>query len=241
LEGVNLSKKETLLEIAIISDIHGNLEALNTALADIDARGIEEIVCLGDVVGYGANPAECIALIRARCQLVILGNHDAAAAGSQDVEYFNEFARFAVLWTQSGLADDDKTYLESLPYFEKRDGMHLVHGTPRNPERWNYIFSDYDAMDQFSAFDGDICFVGHSHVPGIYKDPEALSQSRRIINVGSIGQPRDRDPRLCFVTFDTESREVEFIRLEYDVETAAAKIRKAGLPEFLAERLTWGY
>ena len=229
------------MDIAIISDIHGNLEALNTALAEIDNMGVEEIICLGDIVGYGADPAACIALIRSRCQVVILGNHDAAAIGSQDIKYFNEFARLAVRWTQTGLSQDERTYLESLPYFEKRNGMHLVHGTPQNPEKWDYIFSDYDTLNQFSAIDGDICFVGHSHVPGIYTESGSESAPKRIVNVGSIGQPRDRDPRLCFALFNTDSREVEFVRLEYDVETAAAKIRQAGLPEFLADRLSIGY
>jgi len=129
--------------------------------------------------------------------------------------------------------------------------LHLVHATPKNPRAWDYIFSGYDVQEQFTSVDGRICFVGHSHVPGDYREQQvdrklsarakANPVPRRIVNVGSVGQPRDRDPRLCYVIYDTETDEIQFVREEYDVETAAGKIRRAGLPEFLADRLFWGW
>lgn len=231
------------MRIAFLSDIHGNLEALTVALEAVDRQKTDKLICLGDVVGYGADPGKCLDLIRSRTSSIILGNHDAVAVGNEDLAYFNEFARAAALWTQTVLSEEHKEFISSLPLVLKEDELHLVHGTPDNPERWNYIFSAYDAYKQFSAVEGRVCFVGHSHVPGDYREREANPDvsPKRIINVGSVGQPRDRDPRLCFAIYDTDSDEVEFIRQEYDVETAAGKIRKAGLPEFLADRLFWGW
>lgn len=239
------------MKIAILSDLHGNLEALSTALESVEQYAPDKLVCLGDVVGYGANPSECLELIRSRASVLLLGNHDAAVVGKEDLFYFNDFARAAVLWTQSVLSDENKEFIASLPLVIKERELHFVHATPKKPEAWDYIFSSYDVQDQFAAVDGKICFVGHSHVPGDYREHKAekrfaaLSKSnpahRRIVNVGSIGQPRDRDPCLCYVLYDTDSEEVQFIREEYDVETAAGKIRSAGLPEFLADRLFWGW
>lgn len=231
------------MRIAFLSDIHGNLEALTEALNVVDRRGVDELICLGDIVGYGADPAECLELIRSRTSKVILGNHDAAVVGDQDLSYFNDFARSAVLWTMSAISDEQKEYIRSLPMELKEEGFHLVHGTPKEPEQWHYVFSEYDASKQFSAIKGSICFVGHSHVPGDYRQRNAPAgqDPKRLVNIGSIGQPRDRDPRLCFVILDTENVEVEFIREEYKIEVAAGKIRRAGLPEFLADRLFWGW
>ncbi|MCX6639739.1 MAG: metallophosphoesterase family protein [bacterium] len=241
------------MKIAFISDIHGNLEALQTALKVIDNRRVDEVICLGDIVGYGANPAECLDLVRSVASRTVLGNHDASVSGQEGLDYFNDFARAAVTWTQSMLTSDQMEYLRSLPLSLQLEHLHLVHGTPGNPQKWEYIFSSYDAARQFSFICGKVCFVGHSHVPGDYHEKwrDHLSStedrvtdapsSRRIVNIGSVGQPRDRDPRLCFVVYDTEMDHVEFVREEYNVEAAAGKIRRAGLPEFLADRLLWGW
>ena len=231
------------MKIAFLSDIHSNLEALTVALEEIERCGVDRLICLGDIVGYGANPVECLELVQSKTSDIILGNHDAAAANIQDLAYFNDFARAAALWTMSIISDEQKEFIRSLPYEIKENDLHLVHGTPGEPERWHYIFSEYDASSQFDAIDGRICLVGHSHVPGDYreKNPVENAPAKRIINIGSVGQPRDRDPRLCFVIYDTETDEVEFIRQEYDIEAAAGKIRRAGLPEFLADRLLWGW
>jgi len=230
------------LKVAFLSDIHGNLEALTVALKILDDRSVDRLVCLGDIVGYGANPSECLALIRKRTSTVILGNHDAAAIGKENIAYFNEYARAAALWTKSVLSKAEKKYLQTLPYEIQEGNLHFVHGTPLEPERWHYIFSPYDTVGQFEAVKGDVCFVGHSHVPGDYPERDVQDGTgKRIINVGSVGQPRDRDARLCFVLYDTETEEAEFVRAEYDIEVTVEKIRKAGLPIFLADRLRWGY
>jgi diadenosine tetraphosphatase ApaH/serine/threonine PP2A family protein phosphatase len=237
------------LKIALISDIHGNLEALQAALASIDRRAPQKIICLGDVVGYGANPLECLEIVRSRADLHILGNHDAAGAGRDDLTYFNEFARAALVWTQTVLSAAQKDYLSSRPLVEHVGDLHLVHATPKNPEAWNYVFSAGDMAEQFPEVKGSVCFVGHSHIPGEYWERKAEAGAadssrklnRRIVNVGSVGQPRDRNSKLCYVIYDDESGQVEFIREEYDVETAAGKIRRTGLPEFLADRLLWGW
>jgi diadenosine tetraphosphatase ApaH/serine/threonine PP2A family protein phosphatase len=229
------------LKVAIISDIHGNLEALNTALESLGKRGALRIYCLGDVLGYGANPLECLELVKTRAEVTLLGNHDAAVAGLEDLANFNDFAQAAVIWTQNVLSASHQDFLASLPMESKISEIHLVHAAPRNPKDWTYIFSDYEAQSQFTAIEGQICFVGHSHVPGEYFERIPERCGKRLVNVGSVGQPRDRDPRLCYVIYDTDSGQVQFVREEYDIETAAGKIRRAGLPEFLADRLFWGW
>jgi len=241
------------LKIALISDIHGNLEALEVVTKAINQIGVDRIICLGDVVGYGANPVECLELVKSIADVIILGNHDAAVIERESLELFNDYAIEAILWTRSKLSSDHLSDLASLPMYTIEDRLHFVHGTPCNPQRWNYIFTTEDASHQFNHVLGDICFVGHSHVPGDYRDSKSEKRSntpeitsnpaklKRIINVGSIGQPRDRDPRLGFVIFDDQTDQVEFVRLTYDIDTAASKIRQAGLPEFLADRLFWGW
>jgi len=243
---------EASLKIALISDIHGNLEALTAALQSIEQNRADRIICLGDVVGYGANPGECLELLGTRASSILLGNHDAAVIGRESLLYFNDFARAAVVWTRSALTQKQKEFIATWPMQVKDRGVQLVHATPKNPENWDYIFSLRDAYDQFASVEGRICFVGHSHVPGDYRDVRrkdsprgrlelAYASGRRIVNVGSVGQPRDRNARLCYVLYDTETEEVDFVREEYDVAAAAAKIRRAGLPAFLADRLFLGY
>jgi diadenosine tetraphosphatase ApaH/serine/threonine PP2A family protein phosphatase len=228
------------LKIALISDIHGNLEALKAALESLEHHGAERVFCLGDVVGYGANPAECLDLVQSRCEVTLLGNHDAAVVGKEGMEHFNDFARLAINWTRGLLTTAHEDFLLSLPLEISLENIHLVHSSPSDPQAWNYIVSAYDAETHFRAIQGNICFVGHSHIPGEYFESLSDRTGRRLVNVGSVGQPRDRDSRLCYVLYDTISGLVEFIREAYDVDAAAGKIRRAGLPEFLADRLYWG-
>ena len=232
------------LKIGLISDIHGNLEALTAALRSLEKRKVDRLYCLGDVVGYGANPGECLELVRAKAEILLLGNHDAAVAGIEGLEYFNAYAREAAIWTQKVLNEEQRHFLAGLPYEDIRGAMHLVHSAPARPQEWDYLFSAFDAYVHFPYMRGQDCFVGHSHVPGEYwegiADGSRKEAERRIINVGSIGQPRDGDPRLCFVIYDDQSRELEFVREEYDIEAAARKIMEAGLPRFLAQRLFYG-
>ena len=233
------------MKIGLISDIHGNLEALTAVLRSLEERKVDRLYCLGDVVGYGANPSECLELVREKAEILLLGNHDAAAAGIESLEHFNPYAREAAIWTQRILSAEQRHFLAGLPYEEIRGEMHLVHSAPARPQEWEYLFSDLDAHHQFPFAKGRDCFVGHSHLPGEYWEGAAVGSrenaARRIINIGSVGQPRDGDSRLCYVIFDEESRKVQFVREEYDLEAATRKILEAGLPPYLAQRLLVGY
>ncbi|RLD13439.1 metallophosphoesterase [candidate division KSB1 bacterium] len=236
------------MAIAVISDIHGNLEALSTALSYIDDHGIKEIYCLGDVVGYGPNPNECIEIVRQRCKVVLMGNHDYAAIGQARIEYFNQFAKMATYWTMDRLTKENQDFLKQLPFIYQTDNMIFVHASPSNPSHWYYILSVDDARMEMESFKQNVCFVGHSHVPIVFTEDKALKSDvkieqnkKYIVNVGSIGQPRDGDPRLSFVIFEPGSGELKYIRLNYNVEKTYQKIIKSGLPTFLAERLLKGY
>lgn len=245
-----------IMKIVIFSDIHSNWEALQAALAVIKNYPDAQVYSLGDIVGYGANPSECLAEVRKIAHVSLAGNHDHAVIGLTDIKYFNPYAREAVLWTASRVDMSDRDYLSSLSVYKKfPDRFFLVHSTPLYPERWDYILDMADAEKNFPGFGEPICFVGHSHVPMVVEyDPDAedtcyrdkkgtiqlKADYRYIINVGSVGQPRDGDWRACLLIYDDQSQTIEFKRLEYDVSTAQAKIRQAGLPDFLADRLQYG-
>lgn len=231
------------MRLAVISDIHGNLEALEEALRDIDARAADEIVCLGDVVGYGADPAACLRLVRDRCRHVLLGNHDEAAFNPRIAESFNAYARRAAAWTRGQLEPEQRDFLRELPYMLSLEGEQLLfsHSTPRNAQDFDYIFGDMEARSYADAFSERLCFVGHTHIPRIHPldaRVRAYTPSDRfIINCGSVGQPRDRDSRASYGLLDTVAGTYENVRLVYDVAAAARKIVDAGLPEALASRL----
>jgi len=237
------------MKIAILSDIHGNLEALTEALTYVDENNISEIYCLGDIVGYGPNPNECIELITKRCQRIVIGNHDHAAIGLTSTEYFNDFAKIATAWTSNVLTEQNKEFLSSLDFTYQTDDYLLVHATPSQPALWHYILSEVDAQHEFRHFEQRLCFIGHSHFPIVfhkqgYTREEKLKLAKRnkyIINVGSIGQPRDGNPRTCFCVYNQDTNKLEYIRLEYDMAKTREKIVKAGLPVFLADRLIKGY
>ena len=236
----------------MLSDIHGNLEALRAVLEDVDRAGAGAIWSLGDIVGYGADPGGCIDVVRRRAAVSLLGNHDAAAAGADSLEDFNEFARSAVEWSAAQLDESRLSYLRSLPLVHREAGVLCVHSSPFQPERWHYIHGLGDLDEHFAAFTEGICFVGHTHRPGIFAaregqrtercgSPERLRGGRRyLVNAGSVGQPRDRDQRACYALFDSEEGRVELKRVAYPVSRAQEKIRSAGLPDFLAERLAAG-
>jgi diadenosine tetraphosphatase ApaH/serine/threonine PP2A family protein phosphatase len=250
---------------AIISDIHGNLEALQAVLADIDKANVQEVYCLGDVVGYGPNPRECIDLVM-RCKVVLLGNHDQGALF--DPEGFNPPAEKAIFWTRSQLeaADADAerkdgrwAFLAERPRLHRENGLLFVHGSARNPLN-EYVFPE-DAynqrkMDRIFALVDRYCFQGHTHVPGVFTEglPEDLYQFRApdecdyawhlngrktLCNVGSVGQPRDGDWRACYVMLDGDT--IRFRRLEYDIDTTVRKIYEVpDLDNFLGDRLREG-
>lgn len=240
------------MNLVIVSDIHANLEALETVLADIERRKPDAMFCLGDFVGYGASPNECITRLRPLIDGAVMGNHDDAAIGRTALDGFNHEAARAARWTANALTPEHHEYLGGLPMQGSWHGANVVHATPSEPAAWHYVLSPAEADFEMQHFSEDLCFIGHSHYPGTFVSHGTRSlytrQSkvrlepgmRYIVNVGSVGQPRDGDPRAAYLTWDSERRELEHIRLEYDIEGAAARIRDAGLPAFLAERLRWG-
>jgi len=241
------------VKYVIISDIHANLEAFESARKKIAEISPDKILCLGDIVGYGASPNECVEAAREICDATVAGNHDFGAIGRTDITYFNMYAREAILWTARTLKEEASDFLSDRPLTEVVDGnMRIVHATPRDPERWNYILSHEHALGEFEAFEEQICFVGHSHQPMIYElmDSETLivntdrvqvREGRRyLVNVGSVGQPRDGNPKAAICVYDLDKSEIVIHRIEYDVEAAKKRIIEAGLPAVLANRLSWG-
>lgn len=237
------------MRYAFLADIHGNLDALQAVIRGIeDVGGIDEVYCLGDLVGYGAQPSECISLVRELGWPAVAGNHDYAAIGNVDLEYFNPIAREAIEWTANILGEDDKAFLASLPLIREKNNFIVVHGTLCEPENFGYILSELDAKMMFRTLKKDFCFTGHSHYPCVFIEGEDMVftrelevkvdvSERALVNVGGVGQPRDGDPRACWVTYDEDVRTVTTHRTAYDIEAAANKIMDAGLPEHLADRL----
>lgn len=237
---------------AIFGDVHSNLEALNAMLDDCRKEGVTDFLCTGDVVGYNASPSECMKIVRELGCPVVKGNHDHYVASEQNLEDFHPNAAAVVRWTREQLTDEEIMWLYNLPFVETKLGITLVHSTMDNPETFGYVFDHFQADANFIRQKTPLCFHGHTHVPMIYEkqvagvyriDPQdfKLPVGRKyFINVGSVGQPRDGDPRAAYVIYDQATRQVKFRRLEYDVQAAQERIRMAGLPERLAERLALG-
>ena len=238
---------------AILSDVHGNLEALQAVIADLHREKAERIAFLGDAVGYGANPDECLLLIRERTEWMVAGNHDYGAVGLTDVSYFNPAAKAAILWTGKKLSAEGTAFLRGLPLLSQVAGITFVHATPNAPGEWNYIFTFPEAEEAFSSMGGELAFIGHSHSPLILakKGDENVTAPggeeitlekgiRYIINVGSVGQPRDGNPKAAYGLYDEAERRFILKRVPYDIQTAQKKIISAGLPRSLAQRLSEG-
>lgn len=239
------------MRYAIFGDIHGNLEALQTVVEQLQKDQIDEYLCTGDIVGYGANPEECVELVRELGALCVAGNHDHAATGCLDVSFFNQHARQAAEWTAEHLSEISKEWIQSLSFIEHAPHFVLVHGSLQAPEMFNYIQTVRDAEYSFRMLDKAVCFCGHSHVPLTFFDTDPMTYSldstipvdpagKTIINVGSVGQPRDERPEASYAVYDTHAQSVEVHRVEYDIETAANKISDASLPQALALRLWLG-
>ena len=247
------------MRVAVLSDVHANLHALEAVLAEIDAGGFDELWCLGDVVGYGPHPNECAALVRERATVCLAGNHDLVVLGKIPMTAFADDAGAAALWTQRILDDDSRTFLDGLEPLATRPGAELFHGSPRDPV-WDYVLSEDVARQSFAATTEPLVLVGHSHVAlqlssegvglrggtadaGTQLD---LGGPRRLLNPGSVGQPRDGDPRAAWLELDTEAKidngkgRATFRRTAYPVELTQAEIRRQALPEVLAERLAHG-
>lgn len=244
------------MRYAIVADIHSNLVALQAVLENIALGGpVEEVWCLGDVVGYGPAPNECIQLLQSHSHICIAGNHDWAATGRLDVSEFNSEAKAAVLWTASQLSAESRAYLEALQQTKVKGDFTLVHGSPRDP-LWEYVISERTASLSFEHFQARFCLIGHSHVPLLFnlrdngrvgfqgiptEQPFRLDEGRWIINPGSVGQPRDGDHRASYVTYDSGSGEFRHYRVPYDIEATQRRMRALGLPRPLAERLSYGW
>ena len=239
------------MRYAILGDVHANLEALEAVLAEVRREGADRMVCVGDLVGYGADPGTCIDLLREAGVTVVAGNHDHAAIGKLDIEYFNPFAKASTLWTARALSGDQRRYLEELPLVHEEEWLMVAHGSVHEPEAFHYIQTLDDAAESLRALTRPVCFLGHSHIPVSFFGGDGVAYAtdpvtpvdpagRTVVNVGAIGQPRDLDPRAAVAFYDTDRREVRLHRVAYDIETATEKILSAGLPEILAERLRFG-
>lgn len=244
------------MRIGILSDIHANLAALETVMEAFQKKSIDRYVCLGDVVGYGASPNECCDIIREISSLTIMGNHDAAVSGKMDYSYYYDQAKQALDWTVEVLRDEHIEWLRNLPYLKNEPDIDVCfsHGAPIHPEEFNYIFNMEQAREayQHSKELLQVTFIGHSHlcrifahdgvevvqmVPGLIElDPK----KKYIISVGSVGQPRDYDPRAAFAIFDTENRTFEQYRVEYDISLSARRVFEARLPDAFGKRLFVG-
>ena len=234
----------------MISDIHGNLAALETVLGALDT---DAVWCLGDLVGYGAKPNECCALVRERATVCLAGNHDLAVRGTLDLSEFSGDAGIAARWTQGVIDQRWLDYLKSLEPAGGADGISLYHGSARDPV-WEYVLSDEAALATIELAPNPVSLVGHSHIALQVALREStlagglapagtrieLADARRVLNPGSVGQPRDGDPRAAYLVLDLDARTAAFERVEYDVERTQAEIRTAGLPEVLAARLAFG-
>ena len=239
---------------AVLSDIHGNLEALEAVLADVGRAGAAEILCLGDYVGYGASPNECLDRLRPILAAAVAGNHDMAAVGRLQLGGFSSHAGQAARWTGGVLTPENRSWLEALPLAVRHGGALLVHASPIEPEAWHYVLSVPEARLEFDAFPEGLCLIGHSHYPGAFRldpatgateygrEPEVRLEPgcRYIVNVPGVGQPRDGDPRTGYLLWDDAQGWVRQVRLDYDIAAARQRILDSGLPRFLGDRLQWG-
>lgn len=243
------------MRYGIISDIHGNIEALEAIFERFEVLGnIDKYYCLGDIVGYGAEPEACCTLVRERCELTLLGNHDAAVAGRMDYSYYYDAAREALDWCAERLSTENMAWLKELPYTHRLGDVELSHGSPFQPEEYDYVFALDQARDLIAQKPdlAGVTFIGHSHLTKVFAltSDDALDvvaprftlkpEMRYIITVGSVGQPRDYDPRACAGLYDTETRRFEYVRVEYDVNAQQQKIINAGLARNFAMRLEFG-
>ena len=237
---------------AVLGDIHANLDALNVVLDDCRSQGVTDFLCTGDVVGDTACPHECMDIIRAIGCPVVVGNHDFYVSSRQNLDDFNPAAAAVVQWTRKQLSVDEIYWLRNLPFTHTQMGVTLVHSTMDNPENFGYVFDNLQAEANFLNQKTPVCFHGHTHCPMIYEksmngvfridaqDFKLPIGRKYFLNVGSVGQPRDGDPRATYVIYDPKERTIRYRRLEYDIEAAQERIRLAGLPERLAARLAVG-
>jgi predicted phosphodiesterase len=239
------------MRYAVIADIHANLEALEVVLADTKEQKCTHYCCVGDVVGYNANPKECLEIIRSMGMPVVKGNHDEYCSTEEDLEGFNPHAREAVNWTRKQLSREDRQWLHDLKYVRLVASFSMVHATLDGPQRWGYVFDKLAAAASFTYQNTAVCFFGHTHVPvafvrdsivrgGTYSKFRVEPGKKYFVNVGAVGQPRDGNPKAGYVLYDLNEGSIELRRLDYDIPKAQRKIVEAGLPQRLADRLALG-
>lgn len=239
------------MKYAVIADIHANLEAFQVVLQDTKDQKCTHYCCVGDVVGYGANPKECLDTIRSMNMPVVKGNHDEYCSSEEDLDGFNPHAADAVVWTRKQLSKEDRQWLRDLKYVRMVASFSMVHATLDGPQRWGYVFDKLMAAASFTYQNTSVCFFGHTHVPvafvrdsvvrgGSYSKFKVEPGRKYFVNVGSVGQPRDGNPKAAYVIYDLDEGSIEIRRLDYDIPTAQKKIMAAGLPQRLADRLALG-
>ncbi len=241
------------MRLALLSDIHANLEALTAVFRDIESQKIDQVICLGDVVGYGSDPVACLELVEKNCRVRLMGNHESAALGRMNDQALNDVARSSMEWTRKQLDDRLIAMIERFEMQKRAADLQFVHASPFEPENWHYILTPKAAAKAFDATDAFICFFGHSHLPTIFSigedqkvrsrfghDFQPLDENRYLVNVGSVGQPRDDDPRSCYVVYDSDTVDVYYRRVEYDFTVTQKKMAEVNAPALLIERIAIG-
>jgi len=239
------------MKIAVLGDIHSNIDALDAVLKDAEGQKVGRYCCVGDVVGYNASPRECLARIRALNAITVRGNHDHYCSHNKSLADFHPLAADVVDWTRRLLSDEDRQFLHDLPLSRMVDHFTIVHSTLDNPESWGYVFDPLEAESNFAYQSTSVCFFGHTHVPllfeksdhvsaGLFEKARIMMGRKYFVNVGSVGQPRDGDSRAAYVIYDTSRNVIELRRVVYAIDVAQKRIIDAGLPERLAARLAVG-
>jgi predicted phosphodiesterase len=236
---------------AVLSDVHANLHALEAVFDDLQSQEVDRYVCLGDIIGYGAFPEECIGKISSLGFITVAGNHDYAALGRIQTENFNALAKTATVWTRDQLSRESVKFLNTIPLVVEEANISFVHSSYYSPELFDYVQTSYDAHLSLSQLPGRVCFIGHSHIPVAFIQNGCVTYSlsseikvpdggKVLMNVGSVGQPRDQDPRASYAIYDDENRKITLRRVSYDIEGAISGILGKGLPVMLGERLRTG-
>jgi len=241
------------MKYGFFSDVHANLEALKACIIDFRSEKLDKVFFLGDAVGYGPNPDECVKLIDEIAEVKLMGNHDYAALGLMETEYFNQYAAESMGWTKSSISEKTMEIMSDFELTHVIGEILLVHSSPREPENWHYILDMEDAEENFDFFTQKICLLGHTHRPYIVFKSEtgeaALSKEvevpieleyRYLVNIGSVGQPRDGDPRSCYLIYDTDAGTMKLKRVQYDIKSTQKVMAEIGLPEYLIDRLAVG-
>lgn len=241
------------MRVALLADVHANLEALEAVLADIETQAVDQLYSLGDVIGYGCDPLACLDLIEQSCSVKLMGNHEYVVLGRSPLDNLNANARDSIIWTKEQMTEQSLAFISTFGMIHVDDNAAYVHASPDLPDQWHYLLSVEDAVPAFAATASRLVFFGHTHLPIIFSqggngqikskaghsfEPDA--ENRYLVNVGSVGQPRDNDNRACYVIFDADAGEITYRRVPYDIERTQEKLIDARMPRLLIERLVAG-